>query len=302
MTNVLIAGGTGTLGARIARHLLADQTVQLRLLLRAGALDKPEKARTVAGLVALGATVATGDLKDPASLTEATRGIDVVVSAVQGGADVMIDGQLALARAASANGARRFVPSDFALDIFNAPAGAPMFDMRRRAGEAIEATGIDVVRVLNGAFMDMMLDPDTADVVDLQKGTAQYFGTGDEPFDLTTVEDVARFTARLAVDFSAPAGVYAISGERTTFNGVADAAERVTGRTLARRSLGTVQDLRDATAGMANPWAAVREWYLLSMLTTPPFAAVENSRYADLRPVGLDEYFSSQQKKAATDA
>ena len=38
-------------------------------------------------------TTATGDLSDRASLAKACKGIDVVVSAVQGGAEVIIEGQ-----------------------------------------------------------------------------------------------------------------------------------------------------------------------------------------------------------------
>jgi len=79
----------------------------------------------------------------------------------------IVDGQVALAGAAAQNGVRRFLPSDFAIDLFAAPEGAPQFDMRRRADSVIDALPLEVVHVLNGAFMDMMLDPSTAAAVDL---------------------------------------------------------------------------------------------------------------------------------------
>lgn len=85
--------------------------------------------------------------------------------------------------------------------------------MRRRADTAIDALPMEVVHVLNGG-LDMMLDPDTAGVVDLHAGTAMVWGTGDAPFNLTTVEDTARFTARIATDPADVSGVSYLSGAR----------------------------------------------------------------------------------------
>lgn len=134
--DVLVVGATGTLGSRIATHLIADGAA-VRLLTRPATQIDPARAATLAPLIAAGATMVEGDLADVDSLAKATAGIDVVVSAVQGGPAVVVDGQLALARAAAANGVRRIVPSDFALDLFKAPPGVhPLFDLRRTADDA----------------------------------------------------------------------------------------------------------------------------------------------------------------------
>jgi len=103
-TTVLLAGATGMLGNRIAAHLLDQPDVSLRLLLRASARADADKAQTVDALVARGAVVATGDVTDPASLDAATTGVEVVVSALQGGPDIIVDGQVALAQARLATG------------------------------------------------------------------------------------------------------------------------------------------------------------------------------------------------------
>jgi uncharacterized protein YbjT (DUF2867 family) len=206
-TTVLLAGATGMLGNRIAAHLLDQPDVAVRLMLRGDPRANSFKAQAIDALVARGGVVVAGDVTDPASLDAATSGADVVVSALQGGPEIIVDGQVALAQAAARNGVRRFLPSDFAIDLFAAPEGAPQFDMRRRADSAIDALPLQVVHVLNGAFMDMMLDPSTAAVVDLNNGTAMLWGTGDEPFNLTTVEDTARFTAKVAIDPADLSGV-----------------------------------------------------------------------------------------------
>jgi len=287
---VLLAGATGMLGDRIAAHLLDQTDVEVRLLLRTAAPAEAGKAKAVGALVARGASVVTGDVTEPASLDAATAGVDVVVSALQGGPEIILDGQVALARAAAGNGVRRFLPSDFAIDLFAAPQGAPQFDMRRRADRAIDALPMQVVHVLNGGFMDLMLDPGTPGLIDLDKGTAMLWGTGDEPFDLTTVDDTARFTARVATDPADLSGVRYLSGDRTTFNTIIGETERITGTTLTRNVLGSADDLRRITAGADDPWSVVPQWYFLSMLTVAPFPTNENDRYPDAHPTGLHDY------------
>jgi uncharacterized protein YbjT (DUF2867 family) len=119
---VLLAGATGMLGGRIAHHLLEQPDARVRLLVR----DMTSKKHALDAFAAKGAELIEGDLADPASLDRATQGVDVIVSAVQGGPDVIIDGQVALAAAGKRNGLRRILPSDFGLDLFKAtPANMP---------------------------------------------------------------------------------------------------------------------------------------------------------------------------------
>lgn len=288
---VLVAGSTGMLGNRIANHLLDQPDVAVRLLLRPSALSEDAKPQTAAALVSRGAIAVIGDVTDPASLDPATAGVDVVVSALQGGRQVILDGQVALAESAVRNGLRRFIPSDFAIDLFKAPAGAPQFDLRREADDIIDALPLEVVHVLNGAFMDMMLDPNTAGLIDLNVGTATLWGTGNEP-STSPPSTTPRFTSRIATDSADLAGIRYFSGAETTFNAIIAESERLSGKTLTRNVMGSADDLRRITADANDPWSVVQEWYFLSMLTVPPFPTNENDRYADAQPTGLHEYLA----------
>ena len=166
-----------------------------------------------------------------------------------------------------------------------------MFALRREADAAIDQLGgRDVIHVLNGAFMDMMLDPHTAGVVDLEAGMGNHYGDGSDEFDITLIDDIAAFTARIAIDESAAAGIYPISGARTSFNEIIAEVERVSGKTLARHYRGSIEDLQTAVTTASNPWSVVGQWYNYSMLTTPPFANTENERYADVRVTSLRDY------------
>ncbi len=124
---VLLAGATGMLGSRVAYHLLEQPDAHVRLLAR----DARAKRAQLEPLLKRGAEIMDGDLADQEALNRATEGVDVIVSAVQGGPDVIIDGQVALAEAGKRNGARRILPSDYALDLFSATPGEHlMFDLR----------------------------------------------------------------------------------------------------------------------------------------------------------------------------
>lgn len=292
MVNVLVAGATGMLGSRIAHHLLDEPGVaqggKLGLLVRDGSLDDPAKKAGIDDLVALGAVVVPGDLQDDGALAEATSGVDVVVSAVQGGDSVVTDGQVRLARAAERSRVRRFIPSDFAIDIFAADPGAPMFAARRRADEIIDTLDLEVLHVLTGGFLDKMVSP-TGGIVDHGNQTVTCWGAGSEPSNMTTVEDTARLTARLALDDTAPAGVRTFAATETTPEQIAEEISRATGRTYTVKSRGTLDELREAISNEHDPTAAIGLWYQLVVATTPTFTALENGRYPDIRLTTLQE-------------
>ena len=298
MTTVLVAGATGVLGSHIAHALTEQEGVTVRLLVRSDWRTDQRKYDRVQPLLAHGASAVDGDVLLPESLAGAVSGTDVVISALQGGPDVIVGGQIALAAAAAATGTRRFIPSDFAIDLFNAPAGAPQFEARKEADAAIEAMDLEVIHVLQGAFMDQMLDPSFPMFVDLAQRQIRFFGTGDELTDMTTVEDTARFTARVATDLEAHAGVHTISGAQTSFAQIRREIEHVTGIVLEPVSLGDTESLRRAIAAKEDPWHAVMEWYSLAMLTTPPLTNVENDRYPDARPTNLHDYLARAYAKA----
>jgi uncharacterized protein YbjT (DUF2867 family) len=274
---VLLAGATGMLGARIAEHLLDADDVVLRLLVRQATLDDPEKRRQIDPLVERGAEVVIGDVSDPASLDDATRGVDVVISALQGGREIIVDGQFALAQAAVTNGVRRMLPSDFALDHFKATPGEhSAFDLRRDADQQIADLDIEQVNVLGGAFLDAAVAPG-----------------GDEHFEATTVDDTARYAARVALDPEIEAGKFAVAADRISFNEIVAAHERATARHYETRSRGDVDELRawiDERQQEGDHYAALTGRYVQYMLSgQTQLQDIQNDRYPDITPQTLDD-------------
>src|SRR5579872_3599331 len=92
MTVILLAGPTGRLGHLIAAALLRRRAT-VRALVRAGT-----PADKLKGLE--GTQIVEANYTDPAALRAALAGVDVVVSALNGLHDVIVDAQAALLDAA----------------------------------------------------------------------------------------------------------------------------------------------------------------------------------------------------------
>lgn len=278
--NILLAGATGMLGSQIARRLLDQPEARVRLLLRSP--NDADKKEALKSLLERGAEFVEGDLADPASLDRATQGIDVIVSAVQGGPDVIVDGQVALAEAGKRNGARRILPSDYGLDLFKATPGEhAAFDARREADQRIAAIGLEQINVLQGGFMQLFMPGMGA--IDLDKGTIGFFGDGNSLVEVTSVEDTARMIARVALDRRVPAGKFAFAGDRISFRQAGEIFSAQTGRALKPVSFGSETDLRAAMAA-ADLQKRVMLAYLLYMTNgQTALTHLQNDRYPDLK-------------------
>jgi NADH dehydrogenase len=140
---VLLTGGTGFIGPRVA-HALRARDEPVRALVR-----KPSRA---AQLSAWGVELATGDVTDPDSLRAACEGVDTVVhlvAIIKGPrADfdrVMTQGTRDLVAAAQDAGVRRFVLSS-ALGLDETTKDAvPYFAAKWEMERAVNESGLDHV-------------------------------------------------------------------------------------------------------------------------------------------------------------
>lgn len=208
-----------------------------------------------------------------------------MISAVSGGRDAVVDGQVALAEAAQRSGARRIVPSAFSLDFMRtAPGEYPLFDVRREAYERIAELGMEQVHVLQGSFMDLFVPGEF--VID-RNGAVDYWGDGTERLQVTSVEDTARVTARVALDPEVPSGFFRLAGDEVSILSAAAEVERRTGRALRRRRLGSAAELRaaldQAREGPDPVAAAVLAFHLLAITGDAALQGLEHERYPDLQ-------------------
>ena len=299
---ILLAGATGKLGRRIATHLLEQPETKLRLLVRDS--ENPSKRAALQPLLERGAEVLKGHLADHDALNRATQGVDVIVSAVQGGPDVIVHGQVALAEAGKRNGVRRILPSDYALDLFVATPGEHMmFDMRRTADAQIAATGLEQVNVLQGAFMEMFAPG--AGTINYDAGTVSYWGDGSQMLQLTSLEDTARMIARIALDQDIASGKFAFAGDQISILEVVRILEAQIGRTFAHCALGSEAELRAAHGraleDKSNPFGSVMLAYQLYMLTgQTALSDLQNDRYPSLKLETFAQFAARRLPHAAT--
>ena len=198
---VALAGSTGDLGGRVLAALVG-RGVTVRALLR------PDTSATVKDAVrARGAVPLPVDFADEAALIATLDGVECVVSVLNGLEPVILDLQGRLLDAAVAAGVPRFIPSDFSLDFTGTrPGDNRNMDLRRRFKARVDAaqaqSGIRATSILNGAFADLLTGE--APIVLHRLRRILYWGAADQPFDFTTKDDVADFTADAALDAQAP--------------------------------------------------------------------------------------------------
>lgn len=285
MTEVFVAGATGMLGKEIVKSLVRRR-VRVRALVRSGSTGGQTLAEDGAALI-------EGSLSD--SLTEAMQGVDVVISALQGGEDVVVDGQAALLRAAEQAGVRRLIPTDFSVDLFRLDDGDNVFlDHRRKAHEAFAGSPVQITSVLNGAFAEVMTAP-FLEIVDWDRGTFSYWGDGEQPCDFTTVADTAEYAAGVALDPDTAGRPVRVAGDVLTMKEFHAALERGSGRRLQLRELGSVDDLAAEilrrTAIASDPTEYVALQYVWAMVSgKAKLDPLDNDRYPEIRSATVAEF------------
>lgn len=294
---VLVVGATGWLGRQVTDEVAAAGG-RARVGLRNGtAHPQAAELQSIDGV-----EVVELDLTQPDTLPAAVEGTDVVVSVIQGGPDLLVDGQAALARAAYAAGVRRFFPSDFAVDFTQIPAADHLFfAWRRQAQEAIAATGMAQTNTYNGAFAEMLLPQPMFVLTDWRNAEINYWGSPDQVYDFTATADVARYVAAAALDPEAPDGPFRLAGGSESPAGLAAAAEQVAGRAFRLTQLGTLDELTDEIDRQQakspqdpNDWVGLQ--YFRSMASgAGQLRHLDNARYPQIHPTGVPEFLAQHQ-------
>jgi NADH dehydrogenase len=233
---ILVCGGTGELGGRIAHQLLAGGA-SVRALVRPGS-----DARA---LEQVGVQVVRGDLREPGTLPAALEGVDTVVTTANaigrilaGATDLTIaavdgDGNRALVAAAEAAGVRRFVFVSVAGLGDEMARLAPLMDAKWATEQALGTTSMQVVLVRPDMFQEVWLAPSTG--IDPQAGKALVYGRGETPQRYVAMDDVAALCAHVALAAAPPAVVEFGGPEALTRMDVVHAFEAALGRPLAVR-------------------------------------------------------------------
>ncbi len=235
-------------------------------------------------------------------LAGALDGVDTVVSAVQGGPETIIDTQLGLLRAARDAGVRRFIPSDFSMNLFGLAEGENINSDWRRAfarQAATESGAMEVVHVLQGCFLDAGVLFGFLNAIDLDKNEAYLWGDGNADMQFTTYADTADYTAEVALDDQPVPSPFFVAGDSLNFHELVAETSGGLGRALTVRQMGTLHDLDgEIQARMAREPNDPRAWlplmYWRGMLNGKgALGPLMNQRYPQIRPTTVREYVST---------
>lgn len=227
---LLLCGATGDLGRRVGVRLAARE-LPLRVLVRPG--------QPAAVAAELGAEVAPGDLRDPASLARAVEGVDTVVTTVtamgRALAGEQVDvravdghGTLALVAAAERAGVRRFVFVSFAGSSDEAARAFPLAAAKRAVERRLAASALREVVVRPDAFQEQWLSP--LSQFDWRRGRVVVLGRGEARVRYVGQDDVAEAVVRLALADEPPALVEFGGPEALTRHEAVRVFERAAGR------------------------------------------------------------------------
>ncbi|TKC00863.1 aromatic alcohol reductase [Pedobacter cryophilus] len=219
---ILVAGGTGNLGLRIVKALIANNA-EVRVLARPNS-----DAQKVLLLEKLGAKVFKLDMNNVAEVTKACEGVSCVVSALAGLRETIIDTQKVLLDAAIKAGVKRFIPSDFSLDFTNLVEGKNRnLDLRREFYQYLDQTNIEATTIFNGPFADLLTDQMPMILFKFHK--VLYWGNANQKMDFTTMDDTAAFTAKVAVDETSPRYLR-IAGDQLNVKEIATIMTQISGK------------------------------------------------------------------------
>ena len=292
---IALAGATGDLGHRILSALVR-RGVTVRALVRVG--TSPAKLE---GVRTAGGTPLIVDFDDGDALARALAGTECVVSAVNGLAPIMLGLQGRLLDASVAAGVARFIPSDFSLDFTQTrPGDNRNMDLRRAFLARADAAPIRVTSILNGAFADLLTGE--APIVLHALHRVLYWGSADQPFDFTTKDDVADYTADAALDREAPRFLR-IAGDEISPRDLAMLMTRLEGRRWALLRAGgigrlsalirLVRALTPRSDAPFPPWQGMQ--YLRDMASgRGKLQTLDNARY------GKTEWTCAEAVLAAT--
>jgi len=296
---IVIAGGTGHLGQKII-HCLLKKNVSIHAIVRFNT-----NAEKIARLQDLGVRVIQVDMTNTQEVCNACKGASCVVSALSGLRDVIIVTQRILLDAAILAAVPRFIPSDFCLDFRNLiPGENRNLDLRREFHKYLDQKPIAATTIFNGAFMDLLIGPMPLILFKIRR--VLYWGNVDQLMDFTAMDDVAAFTANVALEKDTPRFLQ-IAGDRITTREINAAVSEIMPRPyklikagsigLLNRVISLTKFISPGKNDLYPAWQGMQ--YMRDMMEgRAKLGATDNHRYQSLAWTSIKQFLSSNIKKA----
>lgn len=207
---IIVFGATGNLGGKIVNALLL-KNVEVKAIVRL----ETESAK-IKKLEDKGVNVVRLDLSKQSEIAKECFGAHCVVSAIAGLRETIIDSQKIILNAAVEAKVKKFIPSDYSSDFTNLREGKNRnLDLRREFHRYLDKQPINATTIFNGPFMDL-LTTDMPLILFKQKKILCW-GNANQIIEFTTTDNVAEFTAAVAIDENTPRFMR-IAGDKLSCN------------------------------------------------------------------------------------
>ncbi|HEX7972894.1 MAG TPA: SDR family oxidoreductase [Anaerolineales bacterium] len=280
---ILIVGATGSLGSAVT-HMLLAQGKPVRILARPQSNYKP--------LQSAGAEVVLGDLKDPASLDAACRGVDTVIttanSAQRGGEDnvenVDLKGNRDLIDAARRARVKQFI---FVSVLGASPESpVPFLAAKGQTDKYLIDSGLPYTILSPDSFLEFWV----ADFVGrpaLAGAPVTLVGEGKRVHSMISARDVAQFIVAAIGNPQALNRLIPLGGPQAiSYHDVIAAYEHELGRPISVQFVppgSSIPGMPDAVSGLAS---------MLDMYDSP-VKMDETARIFNVRMTSLQEFVHS---------
>lgn len=241
--NLLVVGGTGTLGRQVVRHAL-DQGHQVRCLVR--------NLRKAAFLKEWGAELVQGDICDKETLPPTLEGIDAVIDAATARAtdsfsikEVDWQGKVNLIQAVKAAGIKRYI----FFSILNAEQylNVPLMEIKHCTELFLKEADLDYTILRLSGFMQGLIAQYAIPILDNQV----VWVTGEStPVAYMNTQDIAKFAIRALEVPATEKQTYSIVGSRAwEAYEIINLCEQLSGQDarISRAPLGLLRFLRRVT-------------------------------------------------------
>ncbi|KAK9765258.1 hypothetical protein K7432_006551 [Basidiobolus ranarum] len=281
---VALAGGSGGLGRYILDELLSQGKHKVVVLTREPRAD----------LEKIGVIVETVDYNNHESLVNALRGVHTIISFIWSSEGGLKDSQIGLLKAAVEAGVKRFAPSEWALDSLtyqNIPQYADKLPIR----EVLKQSNLEYTLFFNGLFLNYFGKEagylrGVGLVFDVKNGKAVIPGTGDEPLTVTHTKDIAKYVVA-ALEQPKWREVTGIEGERTTFNKILEALQRVTGKEfeiIYKPASEFEENIKQSSGPLMDTFMDyVKLSWINGQGTVSPSTRQD---FPEIKPIGVDEF------------
>ena len=270
----------------------------MRAMVRTGT-----KRERIQSLEKQGAQVFEVDMKDQAAVARVCSGADCVVSALAGLEETILGTQKILLDAAVESRVARFIPSDYSIDFSDLVAGTNRnLDLRRTFHTYLDQAPIRASSIFNGPFMDLLTGE--MPLILFKRHRILYWGKPDLVMDFTSTEDVAAFTAHVALDKEAPRRLR-IAGDRKSAQQLVAVMDSLNGHPFKLIRAGSI-GLLDMLIKMARFFAPGRNelypaWQGMQYMRDMMEGRVvidnyDNNRYADMQWTTIKSYLSKNRE------